>query len=152
MIWLVGQHFWCKKRRKGGGGCQRFAELFQERENISKSRFERTPESKSWLDIHLFNFWLENRQERKQNWHSKHSRELADKEQVNFILLIGRLYNRFARKIVRNIYRGNTLYEIIIAFQHYLCKNERYETLMVDTLFKGARKCKKKKNNNNCKI
>lgn len=85
MIWLVGQHFWCKKRRKGG---QRFAELFQESENISKSRFERKPESKSWWDTHLFNFWLENRQERKQDWHSQHSREFADKEQVIFFITL----------------------------------------------------------------
>lgn len=41
------------------------------------------------------------------------------------------------RKENDEAYRGNTLYEIIVTIQHYLCENVRYVTLMDEKDLKG---------------
>lgn len=134
-----------KSDEKGG---QRFAEPISdvERENISKSRFARKTESKSRWAVNLFNSWLENRQDNYGNRNDikKIQSDLLtmDHETLNYSL--GAFITE-VRKENRQEYRGNTLYEIIIAIQHYLRENERYVTLMDDTEFEGMRKMLDKK-------
>lgn len=92
-------------------------------ENISKSRFARKTESKSRWVVNLFNSWLENRQDNYGNRNDirKIQTDLLtmDHETPNYLL--GAFITE-VRKENDQEYRGNTLYEINIAIQHYLCK------------------------------
>lgn len=86
-----------------------------------------------WL-LNVFNSWLHNRQENYGNWNDirKIQEDLLtlDHETPNYSL--GALLTEI-RKENGEEYRGNTLYEIKVAIQHYFRENGRYVTLMDDT-------------------
>lgn len=117
-----------------------------ERERLSRSRFSTKTQSKSKWAINLFNSWLGNRQEKYGNRSDIRTVEgdllSMDSDTLNYSL--GAFITE-VRKENGDDYRGNTLYEIIIAIQHHLRENGRLVTLMDDNEFEGMRNMLDKK-------
>jgi hypothetical protein len=117
-----------------------------EREKNSKSRFSTKTELKSKWAVNLFNSWLRNRREKyayRSDIRTVEGELLTmDSDTLNYSL--GAFITEI-RKENGDDYRGNTLYEIIIAIQHHLRENGRLITLMDDAEFEGMRNMLDKK-------
>jgi len=111
-----------------------------DRDNYSKCRFAKKTEAKTKWAVKLFDEWRASRlalyADRDDIIHV--DRDLMNLDSKILDYALGAFIVEI-RKENGEEYRGNTLYEIIVAIQHYLRENGRFLTLLDDAEFEGMR-------------
>lgn len=111
-----------------------------DRDNYSKSRFAKKTEAKSKWAVRLFDEWRASRLELYADRHDiqKVDGDLLTLDNKALDYALGAFVFEI-RKENGDEYRGNTIYEIVVAIQHYLRENGRFLTLLDDVEFEGMR-------------
>ena len=122
-----------------------FAEplLNEKRDSVSKSRFAPKTEAKSKWAVNLFETWLKCRTDNyaeRCDIRQVEPGNLLDFDNETLDYVLGAFLFE-VRKENGDEYRGNTLYEIVVALQHHFRENGRRVKLLEDPEFEGMR-CK----------
>ena len=121
----------------------RFAEPLSDdkRDKVSKSRFAPKTEAKCKWAVNLFETWLKCRADKYANRSDIRQVEpgnMLDFDNETLDYALGAFIFE-VRKENGGEYRGNTLYEIVVALQHHFRENGRSVKLLEDPEFEGMR-------------